>query len=93
MVQSLQESVTADGDLHRDYTTNQLGLHDLLREWRAEMDGYSHEPGRYRYTTNRRAERLLHTLPPVLFMSLADFVAKQKVKMTHFHKYKEWYLI
>ncbi|XP_003963932.3 neutral and basic amino acid transport protein rBAT [Takifugu rubripes] len=42
------ESVTSDEDLHRDYTTSQLGLHDLLREWRAEMDAYSHEPGRYR---------------------------------------------
>lgn len=48
MFKWLQESVTADKDLHRDYTTSQLGLHDLLREWRAEMDAYSHEPGRYR---------------------------------------------
>ncbi|XP_059215022.1 neutral and basic amino acid transport protein rBAT [Centropristis striata] len=43
------ESVTSEWDLHHDYTTSQLGLHDLLREWRAEMDIYSREPGRYRF--------------------------------------------
>nr|XP_019945014.1 PREDICTED: neutral and basic amino acid transport protein rBAT [Paralichthys olivaceus] len=42
------ESVTSEWDLHHDYTTSQLGLHDLLRDWRAEMDVYSREPGRYR---------------------------------------------
>lgn len=69
MFNSLQESVTSDEDLHRDYTTSQLGLHDLLREWRAEMDAYSHEPGRYRYRINKRIKTLLHTsLLPVLFM-------------------------
>ncbi|XP_022619361.1 neutral and basic amino acid transport protein rBAT isoform X2 [Seriola dumerili] len=41
------ESVTSEWDLHHDYTTSQLGLHDLLRDWRAEMDIYSREPGRY----------------------------------------------
>lgn len=61
MFNSLQESVTSDEDLHRDYTTSQLGLHDLLREWRAEMDAYSHEPGRYRYRINKRTKTLLHT--------------------------------
>ncbi|XP_068597644.1 amino acid transporter heavy chain SLC3A1 [Brachionichthys hirsutus] len=42
------ESVTSEWDLHHDYTTSQLGFHDLLREWRAEMDTYSREPGRHR---------------------------------------------
>lgn len=46
---TLQESVTTEWDLYHDYTTSQLGLHDLLRDWRAEMDTYSREPGRYRY--------------------------------------------
>lgn len=58
MFQWLQESVRADKDLHRDYTTSQLGLHDLLREWRAQMDAYSHEPGRYRYANHTRSARL-----------------------------------
>ncbi|XP_071336260.1 amino acid transporter heavy chain SLC3A1 isoform X2 [Trachinotus anak] len=43
------ESVTSEWDLHHDYTTSQLGLHDLLRDFRAEMDIYSREPGRYRF--------------------------------------------
>ncbi|XP_071388609.1 amino acid transporter heavy chain SLC3A1 [Centroberyx affinis] len=43
------ESITSEWDLHHDYTTSQLGLHELLREWRAEMDIYSREPGRYRF--------------------------------------------
>uniref|UniRef100_A0A8P4KQS7 Amino acid transporter heavy chain SLC3A1 n=1 Tax=Dicentrarchus labrax TaxID=13489 RepID=A0A8P4KQS7_DICLA len=46
---TLQESVTTEWDLYHDYTTSQLGLHDLLRDWRAEMDIYSREPGRYRF--------------------------------------------
>lgn len=45
---TLQESVTTEWDLFHDYTTTQLGLHDLLRDWRAVMDVYSREPGRYR---------------------------------------------
>ncbi|KAJ3609956.1 hypothetical protein NHX12_022050 [Muraenolepis orangiensis] len=43
------ELVTSERDLHHDYTTSQLGLHRLLQEWRAEMDTYSREPGRYRF--------------------------------------------
>lgn len=43
------ESITSEWDLYHDYTTSQLGLHDLLREWRAAMDIYSREPGRYRF--------------------------------------------
>ncbi|CAM9108832.1 unnamed protein product [Lampetra planeri] len=43
------ESVSSQWDLHHDYTSSQLGLHDLLRDWRAEMDTFSLEPGRYRF--------------------------------------------
>lgn len=43
------EEITTEWDLHHDYTTTQVGLHDLLREWRADMDIYSREPGRYRF--------------------------------------------
>ncbi|KAM8851592.1 amino acid transporter heavy chain SLC3A1 [Synchiropus picturatus] len=43
------EEITTEWDLYHDYTTSQLGLHDLLRDWRAEMDAYSREPGRYRF--------------------------------------------
>ncbi|MEQ2208149.1 Neutral and basic amino acid transport protein rBAT, partial [Xenoophorus captivus] len=43
----LKELVTTEWDLYHDYTTSQVGLHDILREFRAEMDTYSREPGRY----------------------------------------------
>lgn len=43
------ELITTEWDLHHDYTTSQVGLHDLLRSFRAEMDNYSHESGKYRF--------------------------------------------
>ncbi len=43
-----QEEITTEWDLYSDYTTSQPGLHDLLRQYRAEMDIYSREPDRYR---------------------------------------------
>uniref|UniRef100_A0A1A8IX68 Amino acid transporter heavy chain SLC3A1 n=1 Tax=Nothobranchius kuhntae TaxID=321403 RepID=A0A1A8IX68_NOTKU len=43
------ELITTEWDLYHDYTTSQVGLHDLLREFRAEMDVYSREPGNYRF--------------------------------------------
>ncbi|XP_072292670.1 amino acid transporter heavy chain SLC3A1 [Eucyclogobius newberryi] len=43
------EEINTEWDLYHDYTTTQIGLHDLLREWRADMDIYSREPGRYRF--------------------------------------------
>ncbi|XP_031164881.1 neutral and basic amino acid transport protein rBAT [Sander lucioperca] len=43
------ESVKTEFDLHHDYTYTQLGLHDLLRSWRAVLDVYSREPGKYRF--------------------------------------------
>lgn len=67
---SLQESVTSEWDLHHDYTTSQLGLHDLLREWRAEMDIYSREPGRYRYGSyNNRIMVLYNKLGLAVLLS------------------------
>ncbi|XP_056291511.1 neutral and basic amino acid transport protein rBAT isoform X2 [Pseudoliparis swirei] len=43
------ETVVSEGDLYHDHTISQLGLHDLLRDWRAQMEAYSREPGRYRF--------------------------------------------
>ncbi|XP_066553245.1 amino acid transporter heavy chain SLC3A1 [Amia ocellicauda] len=43
------ENVTAYWQLHHDYTTTQLGTHEIIQEWRAVMDEYSREPGRYRF--------------------------------------------
>ncbi|XP_010887081.1 neutral and basic amino acid transport protein rBAT isoform X1 [Esox lucius] len=42
------ETIDTEFELHHDYTASQLGLHDILRDWRAEMEVYSREPGRYR---------------------------------------------
>ncbi|XP_032397805.1 neutral and basic amino acid transport protein rBAT isoform X1 [Etheostoma spectabile] len=43
------ESIQTEFDLHHDYTYTQLGLHDMLRGWRAVLDVYSREPGKYRF--------------------------------------------
>ncbi|XP_062320204.1 amino acid transporter heavy chain SLC3A1 [Osmerus eperlanus] len=43
------EAVDTEFELHHDYTTTQLGLHDIMREWRAVLDQFSREPGRYRF--------------------------------------------
>ncbi|XP_017319442.1 neutral and basic amino acid transport protein rBAT [Ictalurus punctatus] len=43
------ETVNKEFDLYHDYTYTQLGLHDILRKWRVDMDEYSREPGRYRF--------------------------------------------
>ncbi|MBN3320190.1 SLC31 protein, partial [Atractosteus spatula] len=43
------ENISSHFELYHDYTTTQLGLHTILQEWRALMDEYSREPGRYRF--------------------------------------------
>ncbi|XP_041921036.1 neutral and basic amino acid transport protein rBAT isoform X1 [Alosa sapidissima] len=43
------EEVNTEFELYHDYTYTQVGLHDILRAWRAELDKYSREPGRYRF--------------------------------------------
>ncbi|XP_069810262.1 amino acid transporter heavy chain SLC3A1 [Dendropsophus ebraccatus] len=35
--------------LYHDYTTTQVGMHDILRNFRQTMNTYSREPGRYRF--------------------------------------------
>ncbi|XP_028676855.2 neutral and basic amino acid transport protein rBAT [Erpetoichthys calabaricus] len=42
------ENISSYSELHHDYTTTQLGLHDILRNWRNVLDEYSREPGKYR---------------------------------------------
>ncbi|NXN87517.1 SLC31 protein, partial [Bombycilla garrulus] len=41
--------ITAYSQLYHDYTTTQVGLHDIVRSFRHTMDEYSTEPGRYRF--------------------------------------------
>ncbi|NXI64134.1 SLC31 protein, partial [Anseranas semipalmata] len=43
------ESITAYSELYHDYTTTQVGMHDIIRSFRQTMDQYSREPGRYRF--------------------------------------------
>ncbi|NWR67079.1 SLC31 protein, partial [Bucorvus abyssinicus] len=42
-------SITAYSQLYHDYTTTQVGLHDILRSFRQTMNQFSREPGRYRF--------------------------------------------
>ncbi|KAM9062458.1 neutral and basic amino acid transport protein rBAT [Sarcophilus harrisii] len=41
--------VTNYSELYHDYTTTQIGMHDILRSFRQTMDQFSREPGRYRF--------------------------------------------
>ncbi|XP_046720973.1 neutral and basic amino acid transport protein rBAT [Silurus meridionalis] len=43
------ETVDTEFELYHDYTYTQVGMHDILRSWRADLDEYSREPGRYRF--------------------------------------------
>ncbi|XP_044284994.1 neutral and basic amino acid transport protein rBAT isoform X2 [Varanus komodoensis] len=44
-----QGTVTAYSELYHDYTTTQVGMHDIVRSFRHTMDKFSSEPGRYRF--------------------------------------------
>ncbi|XP_010177868.1 PREDICTED: neutral and basic amino acid transport protein rBAT [Mesitornis unicolor] len=43
------ESITAYSQLYHDYTTTQVGMHDIIRSFRQTMNEFSSEPGRYRF--------------------------------------------
>nr|XP_009931193.1 PREDICTED: neutral and basic amino acid transport protein rBAT [Opisthocomus hoazin] len=43
------ESITAYSELYHDYTTTQVGMHDIIRSFRQTMNLFSSEPGRYRF--------------------------------------------
>nr|XP_055026995.1 neutral and basic amino acid transport protein rBAT [Misgurnus anguillicaudatus] len=42
-------TVDTEFELFHDYTYSQPGLHEILTNWRVEMDIYSREPGRHRF--------------------------------------------
>ncbi|KAM4772036.1 amino acid transporter heavy chain SLC3A1 [Rhinophrynus dorsalis] len=42
-------NVSTYDELFHDYTTTQVGLHDIIRNFRQAMNQYSREPGRYRF--------------------------------------------
>ncbi|XP_028580655.2 amino acid transporter heavy chain SLC3A1 [Podarcis muralis] len=43
------DTITAYSELYHDYTTTQVGMHDIVRSFRHTMDKFSSEPGRYRF--------------------------------------------
>ncbi|XP_054676730.1 neutral and basic amino acid transport protein rBAT isoform X1 [Grus americana] len=43
------ETITAYSQLYHDYTTTQVGMHDIIRSFRQTMNQFSSEPGRYRF--------------------------------------------
>ncbi|XP_051831156.1 neutral and basic amino acid transport protein rBAT [Antechinus flavipes] len=56
--------VTNYSELYHDYTTTQIGMHDILRSFRQTMDQFSREPGRYRFmgTEARNQEDIEETM-------------------------------
>ncbi|KAM8809652.1 amino acid transporter heavy chain SLC3A1 [Eudromia elegans] len=46
------EDIRAYSELYHDYTTTQVGTHDILRGFRHAMDQFSSEPGRYRFMSS-----------------------------------------
>uniref|UniRef100_H0XNT3 Solute carrier family 3 member 1 n=1 Tax=Otolemur garnettii TaxID=30611 RepID=H0XNT3_OTOGA len=45
----LPDTVTQYSELYHDFTTTQVGMHDIVQSFRQTMDQYSREPGRYRF--------------------------------------------
>ncbi|XP_023387043.1 neutral and basic amino acid transport protein rBAT [Pteropus vampyrus] len=45
----IPDTVTQYSELYHDFTTTQVGMHDIVRNFRHIMDQYSREPGRYRF--------------------------------------------
>ncbi|KAH1172544.1 hypothetical protein KIL84_016383 [Mauremys mutica] len=43
------ESISAYSELYHDFTTTQVGMHDIVRSFRHTLDEFSVEPGRYRF--------------------------------------------
>ncbi|XP_037374217.2 neutral and basic amino acid transport protein rBAT-like, partial [Talpa occidentalis] len=43
------DTVTQYSELYHDFTTTQVGMHDVVRSFRQTLDKYSTEPGRYRF--------------------------------------------
>ncbi|XP_028927955.1 neutral and basic amino acid transport protein rBAT [Ornithorhynchus anatinus] len=54
-------TVTNYTDLYHDYTTNQEGMHDLIRAFRETMNQFSREPGRYRFMGVEANEETIDT--------------------------------
>ncbi|XP_043551578.1 neutral and basic amino acid transport protein rBAT-like [Chiloscyllium plagiosum] len=42
-------NITSYDELYHDYTTTQVGIHDIVRDWQHVLQEFSKEPGRYRF--------------------------------------------
>ncbi|XP_060025839.1 amino acid transporter heavy chain SLC3A1 isoform X4 [Lagenorhynchus albirostris] len=72
----IPETVTHYSDLYHDFTTTQVGMHDIVRSFRQTMDQYSREPGRYRFMgTEAHGENIAKTMMyyGLPFIQEADF--------------------
>ncbi|XP_008821301.1 neutral and basic amino acid transport protein rBAT isoform X2 [Nannospalax galili] len=70
------DTVTNYSELYHDFTTTQMGMHDIVRDFRQAMNQYSREPGRYRFMgTEAFAESIDRTMMyyGLPFIQEADF--------------------
>ncbi|XP_058134471.1 amino acid transporter heavy chain SLC3A1 [Dasypus novemcinctus] len=70
------DTVTQYLELYHDFTTTQVGMHDVLRSFRQMMNQYSREPGRYRFMgTEASGESIDRTMMyyGMPFIQEADF--------------------
>ncbi|XP_014688954.2 amino acid transporter heavy chain SLC3A1 [Equus asinus] len=72
----MPDTVTHYAELYHDFTTTQVGMHDIVRSFRQTMNQYSSEPGRYRFMgTEANGERIDRTMMyyGLPFIEEADF--------------------
>ncbi|KAF1448323.1 Neutral and basic amino acid transport protein rBAT, partial [Spheniscus demersus] len=69
------DSITAYSQLYHDYTTTQVGMHDIIRSFRQTMNQFSSEPGRYRFMGSDGHEDIEATMMyyGTTFIQEADF--------------------
>ncbi|XP_009276689.1 PREDICTED: neutral and basic amino acid transport protein rBAT [Aptenodytes forsteri] len=69
------ESIAAYSQLYHDYTTTQVGMHDIIRSFRQTMNQFSSEPGRYRFMGSDGYEDIEATMMyyGTTFIQEADF--------------------
>ncbi|NXH38223.1 SLC31 protein, partial [Dicaeum eximium] len=76
-VKKTAETITDYSQLYHDYTTTQVGLHDIVRSFRLTMNEFSREAGRYRFmcSDNDEKEDIEATMMyyGTTFISEADF--------------------
>ncbi|XP_004436756.1 PREDICTED: neutral and basic amino acid transport protein rBAT [Ceratotherium simum simum] len=72
----MPDTVTQYSELYHDFTSTQVGMHDIVRSFRQTMDQYSSEPGRYRFMgTEANGETIDRTMMyyGLSFIQEADF--------------------